>query len=151
MVAHPAAHFLAEALDVGGGGAAAIDQEVAVHLRDLGPAPDQAAAAGGIDELPRLAALGVLEGRAAGALADRLRRLAGGRHPLHLRLDVFTVSGTAAEGRAREDHVVRRRGMAVAKAHLGVSEASRLAGPVDAAGFRQHVGGLTTMGAGIHA
>src|SRR3954466_9439156 len=76
ILAHAPAHRLAQRLDVGGGGAAEIDQKIAVHLRNLGGPVFQAAATGGIDELPRLVAGRILEGRAAGAALDRLRRLA---------------------------------------------------------------------------
>src|SRR4051812_47571237 len=34
-LAHAPAHLLAQALDIGGGRRAAVDEEVAVHLRDL--------------------------------------------------------------------------------------------------------------------
>ena len=37
---HPPAHFFAERLDVGGGGAAAVDEEIAVHRRNLRVADD---------------------------------------------------------------------------------------------------------------
>ena len=57
-------------------GAAEIDQKIAVHFRDLGVALAQAAAAGGIDELPGFVARRIFERRAAGAAFDRLRRLA---------------------------------------------------------------------------
>src|SRR5580658_9397742 len=61
------AHRLAERLDVGGAGAAEIDEEIAMHRRHLRAAEREPAAAGGIDELPGLAARRILEGRAAGA------------------------------------------------------------------------------------
>src|SRR3546814_12594743 len=60
---HPAAHLLAQAFDVGGGGVAGVDQEVAVLLADLGAADGQAAAASVVDEPPGLVALGIGEGR----------------------------------------------------------------------------------------
>ena len=59
------------------------------------PPTRQAAAAGGVDQLPGLAARRVLEGRAAGALADRLRGLARRGDPLHLGLDRVAVAGAA--------------------------------------------------------
>src|SRR3546814_19809410 len=60
---HPAAHLVAQAFDVGGGGVAGVDQEVAVLLADLGAADGQAAAASVVDEPPGLVALGIGEGR----------------------------------------------------------------------------------------
>ena len=46
------ADALAELLELGRGGAAGVDQEVAVLVRDHRPAVAQAAAAGGVDQLP---------------------------------------------------------------------------------------------------
>src|SRR5215470_16574716 len=64
---HAPTHGFAQRLDVGGGGGAEIDQEVAVHRRDLRFPDRKATAAGGIDELPSLVAGRVLERRSAGA------------------------------------------------------------------------------------
>ena len=76
---------------------AAVDEEVAVHLGDLRVADREAAAAGRVDELPRLAAGRVLEGRAAGPLADRLRGLARFRDAVHLGEDLGLIAGAALE------------------------------------------------------
>src|SRR5437764_7411894 len=70
ILLHALAHGLAQRLDVGGGGTAEVDQEIAVHLRHLGVAELEAPAAGGVDELPGLMSRRVLEGRAAGAALD---------------------------------------------------------------------------------
>src|SRR5262245_47468268 len=75
ILAHALSHGLAEGLDVGSGGVATVDQEIAVQLGDLRVADHEATAAGGVDELPGLLARRVLEGGAAGAAPDRLRRL----------------------------------------------------------------------------
>ena len=91
------AHGLAQRLDVGGGGAAEIDQEIAVQLGDLRVADHEAAAAGGVDQLPGLLAGRVLEGRAAGAALDRLRRLARLGDLVHLGADGGAVAGLALE------------------------------------------------------
>src|SRR5581483_12262641 len=71
-LAHARAHGLPQPLDVLGRGVAVVDEEVAVHLRHLGAADAKAAAAGLVDQLPGARARRVLEGRAAGALADGL-------------------------------------------------------------------------------
>src|SRR5580692_4927362 len=63
---HAPAHLFAQRLDIGGAGVAAVDEEIAVHLRDLRITDDEPATAGGVDELPGLPAGRVLEGRAAG-------------------------------------------------------------------------------------
>src|SRR5437016_6281450 len=62
MLFHPPADGLTERLDVGAARTAEIDQEIAVHLGDLGIADAQAPAAGGIDQLPSLFSRRILEG-----------------------------------------------------------------------------------------
>src|SRR5271169_2759360 len=74
---HPAPDLLAERFEIGGGRLAAIDEKIAVHGRNLGVAEAQAAAARLVDQLPGLQSRRVLERRAAGLLADRLRGFAG--------------------------------------------------------------------------
>ena len=66
---------------------AAVDEEIAVHGRDLRVADDEPAAAGAVDQLPGLGARRVLEGRAAGLFPDRLRGLARAGDALHLGQD----------------------------------------------------------------
>src|SRR6476620_12102843 len=117
---HAPAHRLAQSLDIRGGGAAEIDQEVAVHLRNLGVAVFQAAAAGGIDELPRFLAGRILERRAAGAALNRLRCLARFGDFLHFGRDRGRITGRALEQRLREDDVVRRAAMAIVIVHVAV-------------------------------
>ena len=148
---HAPAHRLAQRLDVGGGGAAEIDEKIAVHLRDLGGPVLQAAAAGGIDELPRLVAGRILEGRAAGAALDRLRRLARFGDLVHLRRDGGRIAGRALEQRLREDDVVGRAAMAIGVVHVGVGEDVEASLPVDGARLDQCVLGLAAIGAAVHA
>src|SRR3954454_14758680 len=74
MLAHPSADLLAEVFDVARTRAAVVDQEVAMQLRDLRRADAQTPAAGGVDHLPRLVVRWILEGRAARAGVNRLRR-----------------------------------------------------------------------------
>src|SRR5262249_27719783 len=74
ILLHALAPRLAQRLDVGGAGAAEVDQEVAVHFGHLRIADLESAAADGIDQLPGFVAGRVLESRAAGAALDRLRR-----------------------------------------------------------------------------
>jgi hypothetical protein len=118
---HPRAHRLAQRLDVGGGRVAEVDQEVAVQFRHLRIADDEAAAAGGVDQLPGLVAGRVLEGRAAGAALDRLRRLARLGDLVHLGGDGGRIAGPALEQRLGEDEIVRRAAMAVGVVHVGVA------------------------------
>ena len=56
MLAHAAAHLLAQRLDLVAARLAVIDEEIAVELRDLRIPQAQAAAAGGVDQLPGFAA-----------------------------------------------------------------------------------------------
>ena len=148
---HAPAHRLAQRLDIGGGGAAEIDQEIAVHLRDLRGPVFQATAAGGVDELPCLVTRRILEGRAAGAALDRLRRLARFGDFFHLRRDRGRIAGRALEQRLREDDVVRRAAMAIGVVHVGVGEDVQASLPVDGARLDQCVLGLAAIGAAVHA
>src|SRR5436305_13603375 len=61
-------------------GVTGVDQEIAVHFRHLRAADAQASAAGRIDELPGAISRPILEGRAAGLFADRLRGIAVDLH-----------------------------------------------------------------------
>src|SRR5215472_14324709 len=144
-------HRLAQRLDVGGGGTAKIDQKIAVHLRHL-RAPDfEAAAAGGIDELPRFVTGRVLEGRAAGAALDRLGCLARFGDLLHLCGDRGRITGRALEQRLREDDVVGRAAMTIAVVHVAVAEDAQPALSVDPARLDQRVLSLAAVGAAVHA
>ena len=76
MFLHAAADFLAETFYIRSGGVAAVDEKVAMQLRDLRIADDKPAATCGVDQLPGFMAFRILEGRPAGTALDRLRRLA---------------------------------------------------------------------------
>src|SRR5579883_873413 len=141
-LAHPSPHLLAERLDVRRRGVAAVDQEVAVHLRHLGVADDEAAAAGGVDELPGLVAGRVLEGRAAGPALDRLRRLARRGDLVHLGRDRDSIAGAAAKEGLGEDHVLGRAAVAVAVVHVAIGKDAYVARAVDAACLDQDILGL---------
>ena len=106
---HAAAHFLAQAFDVGGRRVAGVDQEIAVLLRHLRAAAGQAAAAGGVDQFPRLHVRRIAERGAAGAGADRLRGFAAGADLRHARGDRRRRAGLCAQPRARDDRAVRQR------------------------------------------
>src|SRR5262249_47691762 len=106
ILLHALADGFAQALDVGGGGVAGVDQKIAVHLRDLRVTDDEAAAAGGVHQLPSLVARWILEGRATGAALDRLRRLARLRDLVHLGGDLRGITGRALKQRLGENDVV---------------------------------------------
>src|SRR6266545_251878 len=147
---HARPHRLAQSLDVGSGGAAQIDQKVAVHFRHLGVADLEPAAAGGIDDLPGLVAGRVLEGRAAGAALDRLGGLARLRDLVHLGGDLRRIAGLVLEHCRGEDDVVRHAAMAIAVMHVAVGEDAHAALAVDAARLDQRVLGLAAVGAAVH-
>src|SRR5262249_61128509 len=102
----------------------------------------EAAAAGGIDELPRFMTRWVLEGRAAGAALDRLGSLARLGDFLHLCGDLGRIAGRALEQRLREDDVGGCAAMAITLRHVAVAEDAQPALSVDAAGPGQRILGL---------
>src|SRR5581483_4095660 len=108
----PRAHRFAEFLDLGAGGVALVDEEVAVHLGDLGVADREPAAAGGVDQLPGLLAGRILEGRAAGPALDRLGLLAIGGDVVHLGEDPRGIAGLALEQGLGEDEILGRPALA---------------------------------------
>ncbi len=149
--AHAAADFLAETFEIGGGRVAGVDQEVAVLLGDLRAAAHEAAAAGGVDQLPRLHVRRVAEGGAAGARAHRLARLAVGADLRHARGDRGLQSCVGAEagahhdaagGQARRDDR-RRRGRRVLSRTISPERRHDLR-PVEAARD------VAAIGAGVH-
>ena len=80
---------------------AGVDQEIAVHLRHLRAADTQAAAAGGVDQLPGAVAGRILEGRSAGLFADRLRGLAVVLYLVHPRANGFAARRWSRESAPR--------------------------------------------------
>jgi hypothetical protein len=105
-------------------------RKVGVLLRDLRAADLEAAAAGLVDQLPRLVARRIDEGRAAGAAA-RLRFGARASISAIRRADRELVARRRAQPRRGEDPVGRRVAVAVAEAHLGRARLVQAAGPVD--------------------
>ena len=109
----PTPDFLAQRLDLGTRRATEIEQEIAMLFRHLGIAHGQPPAARGIDQGPGLVALRVLEGRAAGAAAQRLGFLAGAGDRVHFRSDGLGVAGLASEGRFNHDGTGRNFAVAI--------------------------------------
>src|SRR5689334_4344708 len=94
---HAPAHLFPQAFQIGGGGGAGVDQEVAMFLRNLCAADGETPAARGIDQLPGLAMRRVGEGASPRARSDRL---ALGPRVLDLgdaRLDRLAGVGTTLE------------------------------------------------------
>ena len=96
-------------------------------FRDLRAAYRQPAAARRIDQPPSLVAWRVLEGRAAGAAAQRLRFLAGRGDAVHLRADRRGRARQAAEGRRDDDRAVGQLAMAIGIAELRRGQFSTIA------------------------
>src|SRR6516165_1141281 len=97
MLLNPAPHQLAEVFDFGRGCITAVDQEITMHLRHLRGAIGQSAAAGGVDQLPSLAAGRIFESRAAGAALYRLRRFSCFGDFFHFGGDKFWIAAFAPE------------------------------------------------------
>src|SRR5437868_337398 len=133
------------------GGVAGIDEEIAVHLRDLRAADAQTSAAGGVDQLPRAMARRVLEGRAAGLFANRLRRLAVALHLLHPLADRFRRGDCPPKARGGEDDRRIDGAIAIGELHVAIVEDERLAIAAEAGRFDQNVFSLRAIGAGVHA
>ena len=106
-------HSLAERLDVGGARFAEIDQEIAMHLRDLCIADTQSPAAGSVDELPRFPARRIFEGRAAGAASHRLRRFPRFSDLVHFGRDHSGIATRRAKKRLRENIIIGDRAMPI--------------------------------------
>ena len=105
---HPAPDFLAQRLDVGAGRATEVEQEIAMLFADLRAADRKPAAARRIDQPPGLVAGRVLEGRAAGAAAQRLRLPRGpGRCGPSRRRMAAGSPGLSAKGRSDDDRACR--------------------------------------------
>src|SRR4051812_32314447 len=109
----PPPHFLAERLDIGRTRLAQVEQEVAMLFRDLRVADGEAPAACRVDELPGLGAGRVLEGRAAGAAAQGLRRLPLLGDPVHLGGDAGAVARYALEQGFHHHRAFRHLRMAI--------------------------------------
>src|SRR5215472_14425928 len=116
-------HLFAELLEIGGGGVAGIDEEIRVLLRDHGTAALQAAATGSVDQLPRLGAGRVGEGRTARPRANRLRRLALRLDRHHAPANRIGIAALARKGGGDKDPILGRVGMAIGEAERGGRDA----------------------------
>ena len=150
-VADAAAHLLAQRLDVGGGGLAGIDEEIRVLLRHHRAAHAQAAAARLVDQLPRLAAGRIGEGRAAGARTNGLSRLARRLDLRHAPADRVAIARHAAKPRRDENPILGHAAMAIGKAHLRGRERVAISAAIERHGLFEHILELAAIGAAIHA
>src|SRR5690349_1343709 len=132
MLPHPAPHVLAQGLDVGRARMAAVDQEIAVHLRYLGVADHEPAAAGSVNELPSLLPRRILECRAARAALDRLGRLARLSDLVHLGSDRVAIPRPTLQQCRGEDQVFGRAAMAIGVMHLPIGKHALVSLPIHA-------------------
>src|SRR6202162_1468432 len=148
---HPRAHRLAELFDVGAGGIALVDEEVAVHLRDLGIAHREPPAARRVDQQPGLFPRRVLEGRAAGAALDGLCLLAIGGDAVHLGEDLGGLPRLALEQRLGENQIVRHAAMAVFIMKLSHRKHMHLPLAIDGPSLDHDLACLAPMRPAVHA
>src|SRR5215216_654868 len=132
------------------GGVAGIDEEIAVHFRDLRSTDAQAPAAGGVDQFPGAVAGWILEGRSSRLFANRLSRFAMALHLVHPRANGLGVRDRALKARRREDDRRVDAAVAVDELHVGIAENMPGAVAADADSLDQNVLGLVAIGAGIH-
>src|SRR3984893_11567209 len=130
---------------------AGIDQEVAVHFRDLGVADPQAAAAGGIDQLPSAFARRILEGRTAGLFANRLSGFAVVLHLVHAGADRLRRGRRPTKARGREDNRGIDAAVAIDELHPGIVQYLLSAIAANPASLDQNILGFSAIGAGVHA
>src|SRR6266545_4480160 len=115
------------------GGVTGVDEEIAVHLRDLRPADAKAPAAGGVDQFPGAVAGWILEGRSSGLFANRLSGFAMSLHLIHLRANGFSVRDGAAETRRGENDGRIDAAVAIDELHVGIAKDMPGAGATDIA------------------
>src|SRR3954468_5653108 len=130
---------------------AGVDQEIAVHFRDLRAADAKTPAAGGIDQFPGAFAGRILEGRAAGLFADRLRGLAMGLYFAHARTDRLGRADVPAKTCRGENDRGIDAAVAIDEFHAGIVERMPAAVAPDAGRLDQYILGLAAIGAGIPA
>ena len=145
-----ATHFLAKTLEVGRGGGAGVDQKVAVLLGHLRAATGQAAAAGGLDQFPRLHVGRISERGAAGARAHRLRGFARGTDLRHARGDRLRRASSRAQPGAHDDSPVRQTRMAIGECEIGRGKPALFAGARDDIGPVEARRDVAAIGAAVH-
>src|ERR1700675_542906 len=99
-----------------------VDQEIAVHLRHLGAADTQTPAAGGVYQLPGTVPGRILEGRAAGLFADRLRGFTMVLHLVHARANGIGGGDPPAKSRRSKNDGSIHAAVTVDELHVGMAE-----------------------------
>src|ERR1700730_12681981 len=144
------AHFFGEAFDIGCRGAAGVDQEIGMLVRDHCPALRQTAAPGSIDEPPCRLARWVGKSRPRGARADWLGclpRCADLHQPF---CDLGALARDTAQPGLDEDPSGVDPAMAIGKRHRSAVDYMTAAAAVEGSRRNEHVPYLHAIGAGVH-
>src|SRR2546423_15169949 len=113
-----------------------VDQEIAVHFRHLRAADAQTAAARGLDQLPGAMVRRILEGRATGLFADRLRVFAVVLHLVHPRANHFRRGDGATKARGGKNDGSVDGAVAIDELHVSICEPMLPAAPIDGSCFK---------------
>src|SRR5205823_9465611 len=103
---------------------------------DLRAADAQTAAAGGLDQLPGAMVRRILEGRATGLFADRLRVFAVVLYLVHPRANQFRRGDGATKARGGKNDGSVDAAVAIDELHVRICEAMLAAAAIDAGGFK---------------
>src|SRR6185295_10831734 len=143
---NPLAHGFAQRFNIMAGGVTGVDEEIAVHFRDLRPADTQAPAAGGVDQFPSAVSGRILEGRSAGLFANRLSGFAVALHLVHPRANGLGVRDRTAKTRRSKDDRRVDAAVAVDELHVGIAKDMPGAVAADPDSLDQNVFGLAAIG-----
>ena len=149
---HAAAHFLAQRLDVGGGGVAGVDQEVAVLLGDLRAADGAGRGSRRRRSAPRPCGRAGWRRSSRRCARDRLRSPRARRRSRPCGAAIATlVAGRGRAAGAGEDPVGRRAAVAIGEAELApATRCDACRARSTRLGRDQHVRELAAIGAGVH-
>ena len=117
------------------------------HLR---PAHDETAATRLVHQLPGLLPVGILEGRAAGLAAQRLRSLPAGGNAVHLGLDRRAFARCPAKPRGDDDRALGQLGMAIRVAERRDRQRHQLARAQHHVAIDEDVLDLAAVSAAVH-
>src|SRR6266481_3058073 len=128
-----------------------VDQEIAVHLRYLRAADAQAPATGGVDQLPGALIRWILECRAAGLFADRLRGFTVVLYLVHPRPNLIRGCDASTKARRGKNDGSVDAAVAIGEFHIRIGKNTFFAVAADADSLDQDIPGLRAVGAGVHA
>ena len=117
------------------------------HLR---AAQREAPAPGFVDQLPRLAAIGVLEGRSAGLAPQRLAGFAARRDAVHFSLYGLRLSGGTTKPRRNDNRAFGQLRMAIGVVEIGERQRDKAAIAQHHIAVDQHILDLAAIGPAVH-